>query len=194
MSNQRIVRVVRALAAASTATAVALIGHLLGGGELPSLLGVAVPLLVSALIAIPLIGRKLALWRTTIVVLLSQLLFHWLFVLGSTGSATTMSAEMPGMQHSMAGSVAVSAHTMAMPAMSLGHFAAAVFTIALLYHGERVLRGLLELTLGFIRTVCALLAVPALTPLQAQPTTPVFGRHTRLLASTLSRRGPPARF
>lgn len=187
-------RVIRGFGAALAATTIALIGHLLGGGELPTMLGVAVPLVVSTLVAIPLIGRSLSLWRTASVVVLSQLAFHWLFVLGSTGTATTSGAEMPGMQHAMAGSVEVSAHTMATPAMSFGHIAAAAFTIVALFQGERVLRQLLALAVGWVRTVFRLTATPIPVHVRtAVPSNRVEARQT-LLSSDLSRRGPPAAF
>lgn len=191
MSNQRLVRVLRATAAASTATLIALVGHVLGGGDVPSWLGVIVPLLVSLFVAVPLIGARLSLWRTASVVVASQLLFHWLFVLGSTGSAESTSVEMPGMNHGDAGSVIVSAHTMATPAMSIGHIIAAAVTVAALYQGERVARAISDLAFGF---VCVVLDV-ALGDVPEVIRTQVFvdGLVKRLSfhSTDFSRRGPP---
>ncbi len=120
----------------------ALFGHVAAGGELPSLLGVLVPLTASVLLALALIGRKLSIWRISLVVIASQSLFHWLFVLGSPGSASSQD-HMAMMGHS--GSVTVAAHAMTSPSMSIGHGLAALLTIAALVRGEQALRSLIAL-------------------------------------------------
>lgn len=189
MQTSRGIRAVRALIAASVATGVALAGHLIAGGALPHLLGILVPLTVSTLWALTVIGRTLSVWRISAVVITAQALFHWLFVLGSTGSATGMAHDMHG--HSLAGSVSVSVHSMTTPSMSLGHLIAAVLTIAALVRGERVLRGLVALA----RMIAARLQWPIPVRISSAPRLPRLAQLGMFLGSQTvaahSGRGPP---
>ncbi|WP_152345982.1 hypothetical protein [Brevibacterium sp. CFH 10365] len=81
-------RALRGSLAAAAATFVALTSHILGGGALPTAMGVIVPLALSSLVCVLLAGRRLSLPRLTISVGVSQALFHLLFSLFTpTGSA-----------------------------------------------------------------------------------------------------------
>lgn len=188
-------RALRGLLAAATATSIALIGHLLGGGQMPQLIGVAVPLVAATLASIAVIGRRLSLWRVSTAVIASQLIFHTLFVLGTVGSATDTSAmdAMPGMAHTPAtGSVLVSAGSIAAPAMGLGHIAAALFTIVLLWRGEATLRALAQLARRALARIQSLSPLPVLVPVSRFVSTTGSAPALRLVATSAWRRGPPA--
>lgn len=72
-------RVLRGTAAAVFATFVALASHMIGGGDLPTAMGVVVPLALSTLVCVLLAGYRLSLPRLSLSVLASQSLFHPLF-------------------------------------------------------------------------------------------------------------------
>src|SRR5690606_16871403 len=83
MRTARMTRVARGSAAATLATFVALLSHVAAGGAMPGWLGVAAPWMFSILVCVPLAGRRLSVLRVTAAVVVSQALFHVLFVLGS---------------------------------------------------------------------------------------------------------------
>lgn len=202
--SSRQVRVVRGVAAAAVATFVALFSHMIGGGEVPSLLGVLVPLVASMWPAVFLAGRRLSLWRLSMTVAISQALFHFLFVLGAVPSSA---APLTSQGHAGHGAMmvspvvalssspaAVGAHSD--PLMWLSHGVAALVTIVLLYRGERTLIRLRELAtqmVEWLRTRFVLVPVPAfhrslLRPLACWEDD---ARATRLELTPLLRRGPP---
>jgi hypothetical protein len=147
---------------ASVATVAALLSHLAGGGAVPGWLGLLVPWALSLTVCTVLAGRRLELWRTTVSVGLSQVLFHTLFVLGAPGAGASGagasgagSADRP-MGHGVHGeyplppsSPEVSPYLPdligADATMWLWHGAAAGVTVAVLFGGERVLTRLREL-------------------------------------------------
>lgn len=88
MSSARSAQTLRGLAAAAFSTFVALFSHIAGGGEMPRIIGVTVPLVLSAFICVLLAGRRLSLFRLTLSVLASQFLFHTLFVVGTPYGAS----------------------------------------------------------------------------------------------------------
>ncbi|TQJ31709.1 hypothetical protein [Microbacterium sp. SLBN-146] len=142
MTRSRGPRVARGLAAASIATFVALLSHIAAGGGLPGPVGVVVPWTLAVLICIALVGRRLSVWRLSLSVVVSQVLFHVLFVLGS-GSA--QGAAPLGHDHGV-GATALSSSGVA-PGdieMWIAHVIAGVATIALLHRGELVFRALLD--------------------------------------------------
>ncbi|MET0304210.1 MAG: hypothetical protein ABW040_09175, partial [Microbacteriaceae bacterium] len=91
MRHGRGARLARAAVAASIATLTALVSHVIAGGAVPQLIGVAVPLVLSLLVCLVLVGRRLSLIGLSLSVAGSQLLFHLLFVLGA-GSTTVSSS------------------------------------------------------------------------------------------------------
>ncbi|WP_426625629.1 hypothetical protein ACPPVW_06110 [Leifsonia sp. McL0607] len=147
--SSRGARVARGFAAAGVATLVAALFHMVGGGQAPSALALTLSLVFSSLGSIALVGKRVAVWRLTLSVLVSQLLFHALFTLSPSATFSGMPADghlHAGMHLTMvAGSASASA--MAMPAMIVGespwmllsHGAAALLTIVVLLHGERTL-------------------------------------------------------
>ncbi|SEC83277.1 hypothetical protein [Arthrobacter woluwensis] len=164
-------------------------------------------------------GSPLSLWRLSAGVLFSQALFHGLFSMapagmtaGTTAGMTTMPAatmahDMARMGHaghaarSMApvpgsvatdGSMALMDHSS--PLMWLGHVVAAVFTIAVLRHGEvtllKLLAALRMRLLPVIPRVAPLVVVPgSLTMPLDRRVTPLRNLGVPLLV--MRHRGPP---
>ncbi|MBB3159093.1 hypothetical protein FHS07_002811 [Microbacterium proteolyticum] len=190
----RSTRVARGAAAASVATFVALLSHVTGGGEIPGVFGIAVPLALSFVVCTVLAGRRLSLVRLSIAVALSQVLFHTLFVLGSYSAGAA--AHVHGAPIALAADAAVPVVS-ADAAMWAGHLVAAMLTTALLHRGERTVTATRELAARCIawvraraRVVAAILApapvrrVGAPVTAEVRPVSVLFSRSTR-------RRGPP---
>jgi len=183
---------------------IALLSHIIGGGEPPALLGLLVPWLLSLPVCVGLTGKQLSLWKLSIAVSASQLLFHTLFVVGAPSHGPTIThhhmahgaIELPPVD------AALSPHAgmIAGPTMWLMHGLAALVTIFLVHSGERALlrlREVVALTIDWIRTQAVKVIVPD-----------TFERHvarvfvsrchnfsfhlTRSVLSPLNRRGPPA--
>lgn len=200
MSRPRARRLLRASAAASIATFVALLSHVAGGGQMPAVLGVAVPWVLSIAVCTMLAGRTLSLWRLAAAVLISQLLFHALFVLGAAPSAVASSAIPTGHVH---GLPAMESSALATPvtadlSMWMAHAAAAVVTVAALYRGERAVARLAAVAREMVAWVRRR-ALVVTTPLLAVPglrfvSTPVVAGRVRHVAASLRRRGPPSFF
>ncbi|WP_106505775.1 hypothetical protein [Brachybacterium timonense] len=98
MTSRHPDRLLRGMLAATVATAVALLGHLLADGPAPGVAGLLVPWWLSITLCTALSGRTLSLPRLWLGVLGSQALFHLLFVLGSP--AGLMAAGRAGAAHS----------------------------------------------------------------------------------------------
>ncbi len=169
------------------ATIVASTAHTLAGGDAPPLwLLIAVTLLAMP-IAVAVTGRRPSLWRTTVVVGLSQVLLHVAFA--TVGSALPASiGHVHGALPALSPGVDAGALTVD-PVMIAGHVLAAIVTVALVSRGERALRAIAA---GLHRLVTRALAVPAASYDAPRPAV----RATRMPASptalaSLSRRGPP---
>lgn len=203
----------RGAVAAAVATFVALMAHLLGGGERPALLGVAVPWLVATSVCLVLAQLRWAWLRLTVSVAVSQVLFHLLFSLGSAvGSAAAVPAGhvhgadpllvpaagstglgMPaGEVH--AGGVHAAGHLTG--AMGWAHVGAALVTVLALRHGEQVLARLREVSARAVRRLLSALLVPRTVIVRALPTAAPADRvpapRLRILTTgSVVRRGPP---
>lgn len=212
--SSRGARVARGFAAASVATLVAALFHMAGGGLAPSALALTLSVVFSSLGSIALVGKRVAVWRLSLSVLVSQFLFHALFTLSPSATFSGMPADghlhagmhltlVPG---STSATSATSAAGMTMPAMIFGdnpwmwlsHTVAALLTIAALLHGERTLLAVARFAFFVLgRLVDHVAAVrPAL---QRRLSTPVVDatRAVRRLDTVLDgrrRRGPPAAF
>ena len=77
--DSRWARVARGTVAAAFATFVAAFSHTLAGGATPAPFGLAVSLVISAMICTTLAGRTVSLLRLAASVAASQILFHSLF-------------------------------------------------------------------------------------------------------------------
>lgn len=180
-------RAARGSLAATVATSTAAAAHTLAGaGAPPAWLLVAVTTLAAPL-AVWLAGRALSVWRTTAIVALSQSLLHAAFAVVGTATLTVGHAHGPLLLPAVASPAGT--HAIDVP-MLLGHALAAVATVLLLLHGERLARGLGR---GIRRL---LTPVPARIALPRAPRLPTCTAHrtptTRLCRTTLSLRGPPA--
>lgn len=184
-SSRSPLRLLRGGTAATLATMVALGGHLSGGGDMPSALGVLVPWWLSVTLCAVLAGSRFSLLRLSLAVLGSQALFHSLFSLGTPGASNVVMVSPPGSHlghgaaqhavpvdaggavdaaavhsHGADGMVAVTGHALAGghgdAQMLLGHVLAALLTTVLLHRGER----LLLRCAGLVGAVLAVLARP----------------------------------
>jgi hypothetical protein len=200
-------RALRGGLAASSATFVALMSHIAGGGEMPGLLGIVVPLVLSLPVCMAWSGR-LSLAGLSASVVASQLFFHALFMLGTPAAARPASAGSgvhaghEGMMTPTMPPASAAGQTVELaPAdltMWLSHGLAAVVTIAVLYRGELLLLRLRELA---VRAAAWLLGgravvdqvgsfvLPALPGVVAATFRPL---HPSPQLSPLLRRGPPA--
>ncbi|WME22699.1 hypothetical protein [Brachybacterium sp. GU-2] len=177
-------RLVRGGTAASIATAVALGGHLAGGGAMPAWLGILVPWWLAVAVCTLLAGTQFSLARMGVAVLASQALFHGLFSAGTPGDPGRALVDPPGSHlghgagHAGHGNGGVAGHgalgsggegvaSVADHAlhgshsdlrMLLLHVLAATVTAVLLQHGESVLMRCARLALS----VLAVLAHPPL--------------------------------
>lgn len=177
-------RLVRGGTAASIATAVALGGHLAGGGAMPAWLGILVPWWLAVAVCTLLAGTRFSLARMGVAVLASQALFHGLFSAGTPGDPGRALVDPPGSHlghgtghagHGAGGVVGHGTHgdggegvaSVADHAlhgshsdlrMLLLHVLAAMVTAVLLQHGESVLMRCARLALS----VLAVLAHPPL--------------------------------
>lgn len=177
-------RLVRGGTAASIATAVALGGHLAGGGAMPAWLGILVPWWLAVAVCTLLAGTHFSLARMGVAVLASQALFHGLFSAGTPGDPGRALVDPPGSHlghgaghagHGAGGVVGHGAHgdggegvasvvdhalhgSHSDLRMLLLHVLAAMVTAVLLQHGESVLMRCARLAL----TVLAVLAHPPL--------------------------------
>jgi len=195
-------RFARGWIVAVVSTFVAALSHTVGGGAVPGLLAVVVSLAFAGIVSIALSGRTLSTWRLTAAVLVSQLIFHGLFSLGSAGG-TLVTTDAASAHANHAGSIAVSA----LPAgtmsgtdhglmMTLAHVLAAVVTVIALRFGERAFWGLFS-TAAVALT--ALVKVIVLTPIPNIPrsipalSTFLPPRDLLVLLSPMRHRGPPVR-
>lgn len=197
-------RALRGGLAASSATFVALMSHVAGGGEMPGLLGIVVPLALSLPICIAWSGR-LSLAGLSASVVASQLFFHVLFTLGTpAGSRPALAgsgahAGHEGMTMSPSPAAGQAAEMApADPTMWLSHALAAVVTIVVLYRGELMLLRLRELA---VRAAAWLLGGRAVVDHVGSFVLPALpgvvaatfrSLHPSPQLSPLLRRGPPA--
>lgn len=200
--NSRLTHVMRGSSAAVLATFVALFAHVVGGGAVPNWLGIAVPLVLSIVVSVLLVGRRLSLVRLAVAVAASQLLFHTLFVLGTaTEPAGSHATEH---HHSASGSALGATADVGLGlaaggvSMWASHALAAVLTVAMLWRGELALRTLWAhartITAVVVRPLRFTFQLPTSLPrasrtLYASSSTPLV--LSQITASTASRRGPP---
>ncbi|MFL0565427.1 hypothetical protein ACH0CG_06695 [Microbacterium sp. 179-I 1D1 NHS] len=186
------------------ATFVALMSHVAGGGEVPGWLGVFVPLVLAAAVSTMVVGHRLSMWRLTLAVAVSQLLFHTLFTLGTPGEAVHLGGYAHGHHHTVTVATGVAAsmppHEHGGAAMWLAHAVAAVITIGGLYIAERSVSfaaGAVNAVRAWLRQRATVAALPATTPPDA-PSQAVVSVMRVLRSLCVLRgdrhRGPPVLF
>ena len=167
---------------------------------MPTWLGLVVPLVLSLMICTVLAGRRLSLARTSASVLLSQALFHVLFVLGAGNVMMTASSghDHGAMMHSAVISADATAALYGDTTMWVGHALAAVVTIVALRRGERSLVALRDTARSLVRWVCRRIALVtvAVVPHPLLPSAAVASAVSvpplRVVLRRAPRRGPPA--
>lgn len=198
MPSDRSDRVLRGSSAAVFATFVALLSHVAGGGQVPGALGVVAPLVLSTAACVLLAGRRLTLLRTTLSVVVSQVLFHTLFVLGTA----PRTAQHPGaMAHGTHGSAATvdlvtgataSHHTDV--GMWSAHLAAGLVTIAAFQRAGSLLAALAGVReFVFVRLIRrALTDAPPTRPTRVETAIePRLAHPLGFHPETTALRGPP---
>jgi len=196
--SSRGARVVRGFAAASVATLVAALFHMAGGGLAPSALALTLSLVFSSLGSIALVGKRVAAWRLTLSVLVSQFLFHALFSLSPSAHFAGATGHLhPGSHLTMvtdgAAATPMSGMSLSGSWMWLAHAAAALLTLAALRYGERVFVAVSEFTAFSLRRLLTAVAVVDVPVAQARvETVPVILPHRTVVLGRLRHRGPPA--
>ena len=193
--SSRGVRVARGLAAAGFATFVAALFHVAGGGLPPSALAVTVSLTFSGLACIALAGKHSSWWRLISSVVISQFLFHALFVLSPSGHF----AGPAGHLHAGAQLTLVPGPAMPMSPDGAGmwgsHVVAASLTIAAIRYGERSFRAVCEFTAFRLRHLFSGARIGPVRVLSRRSridTVPVTLPAPAVLLGRLRHRGPPA--
>lgn len=186
----------RGFAAASLATFAALAGHVTGGGQMPSSLGILIPWVLSFMVCVLLAGRKLSVIRLSISVVISQFLFHVLFVLGTIQPSGQAVGHVHGAPLTLPAATGMTEAVVADSTMWVGHLLAAVVTIAVAYRGERMLLALRALAIQVARwvrrRVDAVLGSPGLLDVRVLRSAPVSARALEpRIFSTLQGRAPP---
>ncbi len=204
MMSAKQVRVVRGAAAGAFATFISLLSHVTAGGQVSHPLGVLVPLLASMWVSVLLAGKRLSLIRLVFSVGLSQMIFHWMFGLGSALPVVATPATAGHAHHGFAPlelvpleSLPNSAEVLDADAtMWLWHIVAAFVTIVVLYRGELLLTRLRTFATELAARLWQRITIvfPAITPVP----------HARAIAASsprahadqpelapLYRRGPP---
>lgn len=198
MRPSRAPRVLRGSIAATVATFVAMMSHVAAGGTVPGWLGIAVPWTLSVAVCTMLVGRALSLVRLSLGVVVSQLLYHGLFVLGAVAPSGT-----PTTGHDHGHTIAVSTEALTVPlaadpAMWVSHALAAVVTVAALHRGERSLlrlRDVAALLLAWLRRSVRRIRIDLIPALRVElPRDVEVGFFAPLdpIAGVIRRRGPPA--
>ncbi|UNK71020.1 hypothetical protein [Microbacterium sp. H1-D42] len=199
MRPSRRIPLLRGFVGATIATFVALVSHIVVGGAMPGMLGVAVPWVLSLMISTLLAGRRLSVVRLSAAVVLSQGLFHVLFVLGSFSPRGGFAPHVHGNAPMILGN-----GTELLPGaglipedagMWIAHATAAVLTIVALHRGERIVRALASVA----SDVALWLRRAVLVAVLVRPSAPSARRWALVAAprlrarhlSALGRRGPP---
>jgi hypothetical protein len=191
--NSRATRLARGSVLAGFAVAVAAASHTIAGGAQPSLIALALALAFAVPLCAALMAPQLSLWRTSLAIATSQLIFHGLFALLGGDSVVSMVGTMAhhGGTVALSASAAGGTHDPAM--MFLGHAVAAIITIALIRRGELAVAALVHLLLASIALVVAVLRALPPTPRRplAQQSAPIASRLRYVFLSAHVDRGPP---
>lgn len=154
--DARLANAARGSVAAVSSTLIALASHLAAGGQMPGLLGVVAPLVLSLLVCVAWSGRRLSLVSLSGSVLASQVVFHLLFAIGAPSGTPMLHGAGAGIHAGHQGAIVPTTvaavgqtghpgtHTDA--TMWLWHALAGTVTVLVLHRGELLLRDLLAQT------------------------------------------------
>ena len=194
-------RVARGACAAGLSTGVALASHVLAGAPAPGALGVAVPLLLATAACIVLAGVRLSVVRLSLSVLVSQVLFHTLFVVGTVPAGTTVVPSAGGVGHLGHDTAVVVSGAAVHPHhgggwMWLAHAVAAAGTVLALRHGERALAHLVRIASTVGVGLAPRGVVVQVVPVRRRPVPLAWGQPAvrpalAALTGPVARRGPP---
>ncbi|KFF59700.1 hypothetical protein JF66_09620 [Cryobacterium sp. MLB-32] len=199
--STRWARFARGWLTAFVAVLVAALSHTAAGGTTPGAISIALALAFSAMVCIPLAGKKLSVLKLSASVVISQLLFHALFGLSGTSPATMTATGhhgsgpiVIGAADSAAAVAAQGTHDMSW--MWIAHAVAAVLTIVALRRGERTLWSLLDFAwlalVAIVRTLGILVTLPRQRARVLAALAHRFIATDRdILLSPMQRRGPP---
>lgn len=209
-ARARVARVNRGLLAATFSTFVALVSHVLAGGAVPGVAGIATPVIFATSACALLAELRFSWLRLSVSVAVSQVLFHTLFVVGTAPSGTVSVTGGVGGATSHAGHgghptmtiVGASGDAMSHAGHSggwmwLAHVAAAAVTVVALQRGEVVLSRLKasieQIVVLFVPPVACLLHVPVQRrPMVADARGVWVPLRRSVVSSGTVRRGPPA--
>lgn len=184
-------RVIRGFSAALAATFAALVAHVAAGGAAPELGSLAAPLGLSMLASVLLQSRKLSIARLTGAVLVSQLLFHVLFVMGAGG------AHAHGAAHMLPGNALLGDALLGDALMWGSHAIAAIATVVFLVRGERAILGMRDVAEHLVAWLHIRLTGPILVAALPAPVRVridaerAWLRLSQTHGSTQPHRGPP---
>ena len=163
---------------------------------MPGALGILVPWVFSFMISVLLAGRSLSLVRLGFSVVVSQFLFHMLFVLGTITPSGVSIPHVHGGPLVLPATGAIPESVTADASMWLGHGLAALLTVLALHRGERLLLAVRELAVRVVRwvrrRVDLVLALPAFeTAFRLRGRFDVERADDLVLLATLRGRAPP---
>ena len=189
-------RVVASALVAVVATLIAASAHALAGGGVPSVVAIAGALLVSMVLGMVVVGRRLTRARVAAGVVLDQLVFHSLFsFFGASGASTVATAGGHHSGHGMLELTIATSPAASTAAMVVSHLGAAVIAYAMLRRGVVALASIVSsLSIALLRALeptLALAAPPA--PLRLRARRHHVAHTFDALVRLPDRRGPPAR-
>lgn len=189
----RQLRALRGAGAAAVTVLLAALAHTLGGGGAPApLLLLAVTLLATPLCVL-FVGRRLSVAGLTLAVVAAQAMFHVAFMATATVGSTALTASEHAHHSLTVVSIDGAAPVVAVdPQMIAHHLGAALLTLVLLHHGERMLRAVARGITALLPSVVLVPVAETRVALRAVAHTPAAPRHP-LFSSDARRRGPPTR-
>lgn len=176
--------------AATVSTSLALLFHVAGGGAVPGVLGVAMPLVLTSLVGLSAGGARPNFAGLLATTSSAQFLFHALFTFDSPDAAAGHAGHgsAVGVVPDMGAATAGDAWMWQM------HVAAALLTAVVLHRGELAamwLRRVLAALVGHLRPAMPA-PLPVLGAIVSMPSAPVPVRTASVaLVRTAPRRGPP---
>ncbi|MDJ0337855.1 hypothetical protein [Cryobacterium sp. PH31-O1] len=188
-------RFARGWLTAAVAVFVAALSHVAAGGHTPAPVSIAIALAFSGMVSVALAGKNLSLFRLTVSVGFSQVLFHLVFGLGGSAGSMTVAGHH-GTTTVTVGAASASPVMFTDGWMLLAHALAGVVTIVALRRGERTFWALVELARTALVTVVIALGIvlPPLWVVRVRA-----ARHLTfvpfdlaVLLSPMRHRGPPA--